>query len=221
MKYSRLVFFLALSFFAQNISAQKILSEGKLVYKISIESTNGEKQPGGSLTGATLSVFLTKDKSRTEMISTPGTETLIYDSKLRKGTILREYSGQKLMITATAENWAQKNQVNNTLTFTTDKTPVTIAGYTCNKATAQSSDGKKYTVYYDPSTEIANKTYNNAFPQLRGLPVQFELQSGNLVFKYTLTDYNTEEVQSGKFSAPTAGFRIMTYEENQQLKKGE
>jgi len=221
MKSSILVFFLLLTSFALTASAQKVISDGKLVYNISIESTNGEKQPAGSLTGATLSVFLTKDKSRTEMVSTPGTETLIYDNKSRKGIILKEYSGQKLMITATGDNWAQKNLVNNTLNFKTDNTPITIAGYNCRKATAVSSDGKIYTVYFDPTTEIANKTYNNAFPQLRGLPVQYELQSGNLVFKYTLTDHNSEAVPPTKFDVPKAGFRIMTYEENQQLKKGE
>ena len=221
MKFSILVFFIVLSLFTQSSSAQKVLSDGKLVYKISIESTNGEKQPAGPLTGATLSVYFTKDKSRTEMVSTPGTETLLYDSKSRKGIILKEYSGQKLMITATGENWAQKNLINNSLSFTTDNTPVMIAGYKCSKATAQSSDGKIYTVYFDPSAEIANKTYNNAFPQLRGLPVQYELQSGNLIFRYTLTDYVSETVQAAKFDVPKTGFRVMTYEENQQLKKGE
>ncbi len=213
--------FLALFLFINDASAQKILSEGKLVYRISIEGINGEKQPAGPLTGATLSVYFTKDRSRTEMVSTPGTETLIYDSKNRKGIILKEYSGQKLMITATAENWAQKNAVNNTLAFKTDNTPVNIGGYKSSKATAQSPDGKLYTVYYDPATEIANKSYNNAFPQLHGLPVQFELQSGNLIFRYTLIEFTAEAIPDAKFEAPKGGFRIMTFEENQQLKKGE
>ena len=66
MKFSTLA--AVLVFFSLNsidTFAQKVLSEGMLKYNISIESSNGEKQIAGSLNGATLSIYLTKDKSRT------------------------------------------------------------------------------------------------------------------------------------------------------------
>ena len=209
-----------ISFFSFNAFAQKALNEGILTYNISIQTVNGEKPVAGALNGAVLTIYLTKDKSRTEMVSTPGTEATVFDSKENKGFILKEYSGQKLMITTTGDNWLQKNQVNRNLVFT-DAGTATINGIVCRKTTAQSADGKSYTVYYDPSVIIANKSYNNAFPQIQGLPVQFELSSGNLVFKYVLTKNSSEAIASNKFDAPKAGFRVMTYEENQQLKKGE
>jgi hypothetical protein len=209
-----------ISFFSANSFAQKALNEGVLTYNISIQTVNGEKPVAGGLNGAVLTIYLTKDKSRTEMVSTPGTETTVFDSKEDKGFILKEYSGQKLMITATGDNWSQKNRMNRNLVFA-DAGTATINGIACRKATAQSADGKSYTVYYDPAIIIANKSYNNAFPQIRGLPVQFELSSGNLVFKYILTKNSSEAIASNRFDAPKAGFRVMTYEENQQLKKGE
>lgn len=217
----RSLYLLTLCFFCTNTFAQKVLVDGILNYTISIETTKGEKQVGGSLNGAALSVYLTKDRSKTEMVSAAGSETLIYDSRIGKGIILKEYSGQKLMITTSAENWSQKNQLRNNLNFSIDKTIINIGGYNCYKGTAVSDDGKTYTVYFDPSTVISNKTYNNAFPQLPGLPVQYELKSGNLVFKYTLNKYTVETISTAKFETPKAGFRIMTYEENQQLRKGE
>ena len=204
-----------------NSFSQKILNEGLLVYNISIESVKGEKAVGGSLNGAVLSVFLTKDKSRTEMVSTPGTETTVYDASAGKGFILKEYSAQKLMITTTADNWQQKNHINSHLDFKTDNGTQVLNNYTCKKAVAATADGKLYTVYFDPSVTIANKTYNNAFPQLGGLPVRYELQSGNLIFKYDLVKYSTENIYPAKFDAPKTGFRVMSFEENQQLKKGE
>ena len=212
-----------LSFFmfcANTTKAQKIITEGILKYDITIETSNGEKQIAGSLSGATLSIFLTKDRSRSEMVSTPGTETTVFDNKAGKGFILKEYSSQKLMITITGENWLQKNQLNSGLNFEIQAGTSYINGYNCKKATAKSDNGKMYTVYYDPSITLANKQYNNAFSQLAGLPVQYELSSGNLIFKYTLSSMTTEG-SLGKFEAPKTGFRIMTYEENQQLKKGE
>lgn len=207
--------------FCTTLSAQKILTEGILKYKISIESSNGEKQIAGSLNGATLSIYLTKDKSRSEMISTPGTETTVFDNRIGKGFILKEYSGQKLMITTTSENWLQKNQINTSLNFEIQSGTTNIGGYVCKKAIAESNNGKLYTVYYDPSIIVANKQYNNAFAQLAGLPVRYELSSGNLIFKYSLIGLNMDGLNSGKFEAPKSGFRVMSYEENQQLKKGE
>ena len=221
MKLSVITFTIITILFTNQITAQKTLSDVVLTYNISIQSAKGEKPVAGALNGATLSLFLTKDKSRSEMVSTPGIETTAFDNKMGNGFILKEYSGQKLMITLTGDNWAQKNQTSSKLNFDIDNSTEVIAGYNCKKATATSADGKTYTVYFDPTYNILNKTYNNAFPQLQGLPVQYELASGNLIFKYSLTKLSNEAVNITKFDAPKSGFRVMSYEENQQLKKGE
>jgi hypothetical protein len=64
-----------------------------------------------------------------------------------------------------------------------------------------------------------NRSYNNAFAQLPGLPVQYEIQSGDISFKYTLSKISYDAVPFAKFDAPKTGFRVMTYEENQQLRR--
>ena len=221
MKILFTFFIVFVSLFNTNIFAQKILNDIVLTYKISIQSAKGEKQVTGLLNGATLSLYLTKDKSRSEMVSAPGTESNVFDNKIGKGFILKEYSGQKLMITTTSDNWEQKNLINSKLSFEIENSTVEIGGYNCKKATAVSADGKLYTVYFDPTYILANKSYNNAFPQIQGLPVQYELGSGNLIFKYSLIKFSNELINTSRFEAPKSGFRIMTYEENQQLKKGE
>ena len=217
----KLSFLVATVFLSINTFAQKQLTDATIVYNLSIETRNGEKQLANGLNGAVLTIFLSKDKSRTEMVSGPGTETTVFDAKAGKGFILKEFSAQKLMITTSADNWAQKNQTIKKQVFTTDESSTTIAGYNCKKASTTNTEGKNYTVYYDPTVTLANTSYNNAFPQIKGLPVQFELSSGNLVFKYTLSSYSAEAIPTAKFDAPKSGFRVMTYEENQQLKKGE
>lgn len=213
-------FFMAL-FFCANAFAQKTQTDATLTYNISIESANGEKKVSNALNGAVLTLYISKDKSRTEVVNTLGTEATFFDAKNGKGYLLREYSAQKLMITVNADNWVQKNRVINKLVFEIDDETNTIAGYNCKKATAKTADGKNYTVYFDPSVTLVNKTYNNAFPQLQGLPVQYEIQSGNLTFKYTLSKNNSDAVALSKFETPKTGYRVMTFEENQQLKKGE
>lgn len=210
-------------FFAgvNNASAQKQFSEGTLTYNISIQSSKAEAPVANSLNGAELNLFIKPFQSRSEMKSSLGTETNVYDNKSDKGFILKEYSGQKLMITVNKENWIQKNQWNDNMKFNISDDLETIAGYKCKKAVGITADGRSFTVYFAPNIVITNKKYNNSFEQLPGLPVQYELKSGNLVFKYTLSNISYEPVSAAKFDAPKAGFRIMTYEENQQLKKGE
>ena len=153
------------------------------------------------------------------MNSSLGSEVTVFDNREKDGFILKEYSGQKLMITMNAANWADKNKLYDNLNFQVSNDLVTIGDYQCKKAVASLPDGKTFTVYFNPALNMVNKNYNNAFPQLPGLPVQFELQSGDLSFKYSLKKISYESVSNAKFAAPKSGFRIMTYEENQQLKK--
>ncbi|MBC7938060.1 MAG: hypothetical protein H7Y86_22145 [Rhizobacter sp.] len=218
--FLQLVSFIFFTGSALSSAAQKQLSEGLLQYNISIVSPKSETPTLNSLNGAILSIFLKPTVSRTEMKSTLGTESTVYDNKSGTGFILKEYSGQKLMISMNESNWDQKNKLYEDLNFTIANEVVTISDYQCKKATATLSDGKIFTVYFDPAIKLSNKTYNNAFAKLPGLPVQYEIQSGNLSFKYTLSNLNYDAVPAAKFEAPKAGFRVMTYEENQQLKKG-
>jgi GLPGLI family protein len=205
--------------FALSSTAQRRLTEGVLQYKISIVSSKSGVTNINGLNDAELSVYIKPNSSRAEMKSSLGTESTVYNNRLNSGFILKEYSGQKLMITLTATNWDQKNKPYENLNFTVSNEQVTIGNYSCKKATATMPDGKTFIVYFDPSVQIANTNYNNAFTKLPGLPVQYEIQSGDLSFKYTLTSLSYETIAATKFEAPKSGYRVMTYEENQQLKK--
>ena len=200
-------------------TGQKRLTEGVLQYNISIVSSKAGANSINSLNNAELLVYIKPTASRAEMKSTLGTESTVFNNRANSGYILKEYSGQKLMITLTAANWDQKNKPYENLNFSISNELTTIGTYSCKRATATMPDGKTFIVYFDPTVVIANTNYNNAFTKLPGLPVQYEIQSGDLNFKYTLTNLSYETVPTVKFDAPKSGFRVMTYEENQQLKK--
>ncbi len=195
--------------------AQKVLNSGTLNYTVNIESS---RAGGTKLNNSSLTVYLTANKSRTDLTSTLGSETTVYDGAAGKGFILKEYSGQKLMITATKQNWVEKNQANNDLSFTTEDAVTTVAGYSCKKATAVGADGKKIVVYFTTDVTITNTNYNGAFSQLPGLPVKYEISNGNLKLTYTIESVDFQTVPAAKFDAPSSGYRVMTYDENQQMK---
>ncbi len=199
--------------------AQTAVNEASFKYDISIEGA-GNNAAAKSFEGATYQVYVKGNQSRTEMINGLGTESVLYDSRAAKGAILKEYSGQKLMITMNAENWSAKNNYFRNLKFTVGNEEKTINGFACKKATAALSSGESLSVYFAPGIVLNNRQYNNAFTNIEGLPVQYEVKSGNMKFIYTLKSISYEPIAAAKFELPKSGYRIMSYEENLQLRKG-
>ncbi len=216
--FSLLLFFTIL--FCAELHAQKLQNDVTVNYSIAIEASNENTALAKSLEGATFTVYLKGMQSRTDMESALGSETNLYDSRTGKGAILKQYSGQKLMITLTKDNWMQKNQFYQNMKFVIDNTEEMISGIKCKKATGKSPDGNPFVIYFASDIKLQNKQYDNGFGQLPGLPVRYEIQSGKLTFKYTLKTVNFDPIAAAKFEVPKAGFRVMTYDENQQLKKG-
>jgi GLPGLI family protein len=200
--------------------AQKTISEGTLVYDIVIQSGNKEPQMADALDGGTVTVYVKGVQSRSDMVSALGKETTIHDAKTGSAVILKEYSGQKLMITLTKENWEQKNKSYSDIKFETTNETKTIAGYQCKKAVAKLANGRSFTVFYTPDLSISNKEYNSTFKNLPGVALEYEYESGSTKYKYTLSKIGFEPVAAAKFDFPKAGYRVMTYEENQQIRKG-
>ncbi len=201
-------------------TAQKTISEGTLVYDIVIQSGNKEPQMADALDGGTVTVYIKGLQSRSDMVSALGKETTIHDAKSGNAVILKEYSGQKLMITLAKANWEQKNKTYNDIKFDTTSETKTIAGYNCKKAVAKLSSGKSLVVYYTTELAITNKEYNAAFKNLPGVALQYEYESGTMKYKYTLSKIGFEPLAVSRFEFPKTGYRVMTYEENQQMRKG-
>ena len=203
-------------FFAtfNSANAQRNIAEATIVYDMAIETGNN------TLTGATTTIYLKGNNSRTDMASSLGKEVTIYNSKTNNAVILKEFSGQKLMITLTKENWIAKNKMYSNIKFELTGESKTIGGYNTKKAIAKMADGKTFAVYYTPELVPSNKEYDLTFSSLPGLAVQYEIESGKMKFKYTLAKINYDPVQVSLFDFPTSGYRTMTYEENQNLKKG-
>ena len=210
-------FLILVNFF--NADAQKAMNDGTLIYNISVSSTENS-QVVSALDGATLNIYLKGNQSRGEMLSKLGKEAGVYNASSGTGFILKDYSGQKLMITMNKSNWNQKSDFYHSLKFKIEDYSGTIAGYKVKKATATLSNGKEFIVFFTPEITLNNKSYNNSFPQLNGLPVQYELESGNITFKYTLKSVSTDSVNPSMFEIPKSDYRVMTYEESQQLKNG-
>jgi len=204
-----------------NVDAQKALSEGSFVYDIIIQPKNTQATSTNALNGAKTTVYLKGGLSRTEMASALGNEITIYNNKLGNAVILKEYSGQKLMITLNKDNWVERNKRFDGITFESTSEVKVINGYNCKKALAKLKDGSSITVYYTPEITLLNKDFNQAFKNLPGFPVEYEFETEKTTFKYTLSQINFNPVAAAKFDFPKGGYRIMTYDENKKVKSEE
>lgn len=215
MKNSKWYFTLMMACSFLFTNAQKTISEGTLTYAISFE--NGGKTNG--LSGATETIYLKGGYSRIDMSSNLGNEKTIYDAKSGNAVILKEYSGQKLMITLNKQNWLERNQANDDLVFNNEAETKNILGYNCSKAIAKLKDGSTMTVYYTRDLNVMNKDYKPVFKNLTGLPLQYEFEKNKNKFIYTATKIDLTAVPVSRFDFPKAGYRVMTYEESQSAKK--
>lgn len=200
------------------LKAQKTLSEGTIVYDITIQTGSKEPQLADMFDGAKTTIYLKGAQSRTEMVSPLGSTTTILDAKSNTGAVLKEYGNQKLLITMTKGDWADLNNKYAGIAFTMENETKEIAGYKCQKAHAKLKDGTTFTVFFTKELVTENKDYDYQFKNLPGLPLEYESALGNLKVKYTASKIAFDPIPMQKFAVPTAGYRQLTYAESKNLK---
>lgn len=199
--------------FSLSVKSQKVFSEGVLVYNIAVETGSGQPKMADMFDGATNTVYLKGNLSKVELVSGLGKEATIHNDSKGNATILKDYSGQKLMITLTPSDWIANNKKYEGITFEPTGKSATISGFRCLESIAKLKNGTNFTVWYTPEIKVANISYDVQFKNLPGLAVQYEMTSGNMKFKFTLAKITFESVPVTRFDVPTSGYRVMTYQE--------
>jgi GLPGLI family protein len=215
--FIHLYFFLLSLLFAVPALAQKKLTEGTILYDITINNGSDKPQNAEFLDGATNAVYIKAGKVRTEMVSSLGTQSTIIDQTggKKQVTILKEYGAQKFMINLTASDWADLNNKYETVTFTYDPSATkAIQGFTAKKAVGKLADGTSFTVWYTPDITVDNRDFQYANRNVPGLALEYETNVGNLKVVYTVSKLNFSPVPQAKFDLPKTGFRVMTYQES-------
>ncbi|MBX2923360.1 MAG: hypothetical protein KF746_14255 [Chitinophagaceae bacterium] len=213
------VFVFSLSFILQaKTYSQKVLSEGTIVYDITVQTGSKEPQLADMFDGVTTNIYLKGGQSRSEMTSPLGSTISIQDARTGTGAILKEYGNQKLLIQMNRADWAEMNKKYAGIAFTNINEFKTIAGYRCQKAVAKLNDGSSFIVYFTTELVTENKEYDFQFKTLPGLALEYESSVGNLKVRYTASKISFDPVPAQKFAIPVSGYRQLTYEESKNLK---
>ena len=204
---------------SNSLWAKKQISEATLTYDIVIKNAGQAGAKAETTDKATTTIYLKSGVFRSDMSSALGNETTIHRTAEGDAIILKEYSGQKLMIKLSKDNWLTKNRKYEGVEFNTSSEQKLISGYHCLKATATLKDGTTVEVYYTKDIAIQNKEYDPLFKNLPGLPVQYDFKSGNMSFSYALAKIDFSGIPALKFDYPKTGYRVITYDENSKGQK--
>ena len=202
------------------VSAQKKTAELTVVYDYRLSASDADKKAHGDENTFTSTIYIKGNLSRSEQSNSLYSSATIYDANTNTGVLLKEVSGQKLLIRISQSNWQEMNAASDGIVFTKTAETKSIAGYKCIKATGKSKDGTLYTVYYTPEINPENKNYNLKFKDLDGLPLEYEMTLGSSTIRYLVSRINMNPVPASKFDIPKTGYRELTYEESKKLKNG-
>src|SRR5258708_2318170 len=219
-KINQIVAVVVMSFFSVQVFGQKKITEGTISYDIVINTNNTTPRAADLLDGATSVIYLKGNSSRSEMVSSLGTQDTIIDGKNGDVTILKDYGEQKYMIKMTPDNWKESNKKYEGITFTYFNEYKTIAGYNCQKAVGKLTDNSTFTVYFTKDLEPVNKDFQYLNKNLPGLAMQYEATIGKLMVTYIVSSINFNPVAQSKFDLPKSGYRVMTYEESKGAASG-
>lgn len=211
---SKLIGVIAFLFFSSQLCAQRKMTEATITYDIVINTNNTTPKAADLLDGATSIIYLKGTSSRSEMISSLGTQSTIIDGKSGKVTILKDYGEQKYMINLTQENWKASNKKYEGITFTYENEFKTISGYNCQKAIGKLANDSSFVVYFTKDLIPVNKDFQYLNKNLPGLAMQYEASFGGLKVTYTVSSISFKLVPAAKFDLPKSGYRVMSYEES-------
>jgi hypothetical protein len=197
---------------------RKVVSELTLVYDYSAGPANKDKPEATE--NAIHTIYIKGNLSRSEMTSSLFSSTTIFDANTGFAVILREVSGQKLLIRLNPDNWSERNRIYDSIVFKNTAESKVIAGYHCIKAMGQTSSGATITVYYTRDLIPENRQYDPPFRTLDGLPLEYELTNGNVKIRYKVNSISMNPVPASKFDVPNSGYREMNYEESKKMNLG-
>jgi len=221
---NRLTYFLLLSIpllIQEPVSAQQKFSDGEITYDVQVDLPPGTPaQNAAALAGSRLIYSFKNYLFRSDIYFGKTTYTNIHNSRDHSAVTLITTGPNKYLIRMNEADLAKESARYDGVTFTDEGSEKKIAGYNCRKAMGKLKDGSTFTVYYTPDLIPEDMEYNARFKGLKGLPLAFEMTTSHHL-KMTMTASNVVigPQPSVKFRTPVSGYREITYNELENLRK--
>ncbi|MCD2422901.1 hypothetical protein LQ567_09025 [Niabella pedocola] len=197
--------------FSTAIWGQKKLTEATIYYDIVINTNSSKPGKADMMDGATSVTYLKGNAGRSDMISSLGTQSVIFEGKTGSATILTSYGEQKFMKQLTPADWKDHNKKYENITYSIENEFKTIANYSCQKAVGKLSDGTTFTVYFTKDLVPVNTEFLFMNKNLPGLVMEYEATDGKTKVTNTVSNIDFGAVPMSKFDLPESGYRLIPY----------
>ena len=217
-QFSKLALTFLFSFLAFQVSAQKTIREGKLIYAISYPDMELDANMAAMLPVESV-VYFNEDFSRTETAMGMGMSSAsIVNSKTGGVTTLMDMMGTKSAIVMTDEqvkDARKKSEASGLKVEITNETKE-IAGYECKKAILKDETSNiSFEVYFtDKINSYAQMS--SEWKDLKGCPMEFTVEQGGMKFQMVAKSVSAEPVAVDMFKIPS-DYKIVTQEEMMKM----
>lgn len=204
------------------VFAQNMFTEGIIKYKITLLAP---QNPDGSVLSrpdqkGTYTLYIKNKKVRKDLDLDDGFSSIsITDYKIGKNIILKTVTKIKYALETDIgeETEEQKRFLNGR--FLAGSGRKKIGGTLSREGTLTYTDGKQLHFYYDPQYKMELPYVFEQFPELEGIPTEFELNlSGGYRTRFELISMDIRPVRNAIFRVPE-GYRIISKKEYEQLAK--
>lgn len=203
---------LSFSIFSSMYSfAQKKLTEATIYYDVVVSTDNDTPKAADMLDGSTNIIYVKGNLSRTDFISSLGSQSTIHDAKDGTATNIRDYGNKKFLITYSATEWKSHNKRYDGIVYKILNEFKKIAGYNCQKAVGELSDGTSFTVFFTKEIIPVNPNFQSINKGLPGLTMQYDASRGKDKVTFTVSNIEFSVVPLAKFDIPKSGYRVMSY----------
>ncbi len=190
--------------------------EGVIVYEISFPNLQLDERTK-ALMPKEMKLYIKGNQQRLEMAQTTSVKSVtITDSQTQTSTILMDMMGKKLAMKVGKEDVEKELAKTKMPKIEYGDATKMIAGYACKKADMIYEDGKKSTIYFTDQIQMENYNvnWNYQLPQLKGFPLEFEMDQKGTKMKMSAVKVSKELVPITLFMVPE-GYQEVTREQLQ------
>jgi hypothetical protein len=199
----KLYILIGLIIFAFALQAQTILSEGRVIYNVYLNSVEAKVE-------GKLIVTLKAGFMKRELILKNGyINTIIYNAKQDRTSSYSDMQGNKLYKILNKDELIASNSKFENASYLESTETKTIAGYKTTKTLVTYLDGSSNTIYYTNEIQPLIKEYNAMFQKIVGLPLQYEVVSGTNKIIMIANTIDMVPINNSEFEA-LKGYQLIT-----------
>jgi hypothetical protein len=210
--------FVLLSF--SGMYAQRMLTEGRVEYSISIDSVEGKYGLQSLFAGATQVIWFKGNMVRVDFNSSLRKQSLLFNAATQTAVLLRESGSEKFMFELDSADWNHFQSPFAGAVYTTFPLQEPCGGYYCQKVIATLPNNTVVEILYTPGVVPVTRSYDKLFEPLNGLPVGYIREVEGLKVHYNLQSVQFMPVGSARFTLSGEGYKQIPYRHNSPDKTG-